>query len=314
MNISLLDVLACPKCQGRLWVKAVWVLERVDEGDLYCEKCGASYPIRKGIPRFVKSDGYVSSFSLEWARHARTQLDSVSGLTVARDTFKERTGFTPDDLTGKWVLDVGCGIGRYMEVAQEAGARIVGVDMSYSVDQAYENVGKLPNVDIVQADILNLPFKQMAFDSVFSLGVLHHTSNCHEAFQNVARLPKSGGKLAVWLYANDGLKQKMYNAVAAFYRMFTTRMSQESLYNLCKCSVPLYEVHKLPVVGRISRAVMPTSMLPQPEWRILDTYDWFSAKYQSKHSYSEVDRWFEEAGYDWIINNEFPTSVQGTRK
>ena len=84
------------------------------------------------------------------------------------------------------------------EVAQEAGARIVGVDMSFSVEQAYENVGKLPNVDIVQADLLNLPFKEGVFDTVFSLGVLHHTSNCHEAFKAVAKLPKTGGSLAVW--------------------------------------------------------------------------------------------------------------------
>lgn len=313
MNISLLDVLACPKCKGRLWVKAVWIIDYVNEGDLYCGTCGASYPIHKGIPRFVKSDGYASSFSLEWAKHAKTQLDSVSGLTVARDTFFQRTGFTSQDLKGKLVLDAGCGIGRYMEVAQEAGARIIGVDMSYSVDQAYENVGKLPNVDIVQADLLNLPFKEGVFDTVFSLGVLHHTSNCHEAFNAVAKLPKTGGSLAVWLYANDGLKQKAYNAVAAFYRTFTTRMSQEDLYKLCGCAGPLYHVHKLPIVGNITRAIMPTSMEAREEWRRLDTFDWYSPKYQSKHTYAQVDGWFHEAGYGQIINKSFPTSVNGTK-
>lgn len=312
MNISLLDILACPRCKGRLWVKAVWLIDYVNEGDLYCEKCGAVYPITKGIPRFVKSDGYVSSFSLEWARHAKTQLDSVSGLTVARDSFFQRTGFTSEDLKGKLALDAGCGIGRYMEVAQGAGARIIGVDMSYSVDQAYENVGKLPNVDIVQADLLNLPFKEGVFDTVFSLGVLHHTSNCHEAFKSVAKLPKTGGSLAVWLYANDGLKQKAYNAVAAFWRIYTKTMRPDRLYDLCEVANWLYPIHKSKI-GWLTRSLFPTSMESLPEWRQLDTFDWYSPKYQSKHTYAQVDRWFREAGYGQIINKSFPTSVNGTK-
>lgn len=317
MNISLLDVLACPKCKGRIWVKsdpfaAVW--DKIEVGQLYCERCGTTYPVRNGIPRFVQSDGYVSSFSLEWARHAKTQLDSVSGLTVARDTFFQRTGFTSEDLKGKLVLDAGCGIGRYMEVAQKAGARIIGVDMSYSVGPAYRNVGRLPNVDIVQADLMNLPFKEGVFDTVFSLGVLHHTSNCHEAFKSVAKLPKPGGSLAVWLYANDGLKQRLYNAVAAFYRTFTTRMSQEQLYDLCRCAVPLYRIHKLPVVGHLTRALIPTSMEPREEWRRLDTFDWYAPKFQSKHTYAQVDKWFRDAGYGDIINKAYPTSVNGTKR
>lgn len=312
MNISLLDVLACPKCKGRLWVKAVWIIEKVDTGDLYCEKCGASYPITKGIPRFVKSDGYVSSFSLEWAKHAKTQLDSVSGLTVARDTFFQRTGFTSKDLKGKLVLDAGCGIGRYMEVAQEAGARIIGVDMSYSVDQTYENVGKLPNVDIVQADLMNLPFKEGVFDTVFSLGVLHHTSNCHEAFQSVARLVKPQGRLAVWLYANDGLKQKMYNSVAAFWRIYTKSMRQDRLYDLCEVANMLYPIHKSKI-GWLTRALLPTSMETLPEWRQLDTFDWYSPKFQSKHTYKEVEAWFHYASFGDVQRLSFPTSVNGTK-
>lgn len=229
MNLSLLQVLICPQCKGEAPLRVEsWLKDgsgRLLSGKLHCGSCRAAYLVINGIPRFVRSDSYASSFSLEWAKHARTQLDSVSGLTVAHDTFFERTGFyAGNDLTGKLVLDAGCGIGRYTEVAHNYGARVVGVDMSFSVDQAYENVGGLPNVDIVQADLMHLPFKEQAFDTVFSLGVLHHTSDAHRAFQNIALLPKDGGKLAVWLYANDGLKQKLYNALASLYRSVTTRM------------------------------------------------------------------------------------------
>ena len=312
MNIKLLDVLACPKCKGRLWIDAQLAFVKVDDGDMVCEKCGAKYPISGGIPRFVKSDGYVRSFSLEWARHARTQLDSVSGLHVAEDTFFERTGFTELDIKGKLVLDAGCGIGRFMEVAQKHGAHIVGVDMSYSVNQTYENVGKLPNVDIVQADLMNLPFRPGVFDTAFSIGVLHHTSNAEQAFKNVAALVKDNGKLAVWLYANDGLRQRLYNAVAAFYRTFTTRMPQDKLYEVCKCAIPLYEWHRSPF-GFLTRAIMPTSIEPIPEWRVPDTFDWYSPKYQSKHTYRQVESWFIKTGFVNVRRLSFPTSVTGLK-
>lgn len=316
MNLSLLQVLVCPQCKESPLRVESWLKDgsgRLLSGKLHCGSCRAAYLVINGIPRFVHSDSYASSFSLEWARHAKTQLDSVSGLTVARDTFFQRTGFLDTDLKNKLVLDAGCGIGRYMEVAHNSGARIVGVDMSFSVDQAYENVGHLPNVDIVQADLMHLPFKEQTFDTVFSLGVLHHTPDAHRAFQNIALLPKDGGKLAVWLYANDGLKQRLYNAVAALYRSVTTKMPPELLYKLCGIAVPLYSVHRIPIIGNITRAVIPTSMEPRAEWRRLDTYDWYSPKYQSKHTYGQVMGWFEQAGFDWIMKLDYPASVQGTR-
>ena len=101
MNINLLDVLACPKCKGRLWVAAFAAFVRVNNGELYCENCGSRFPIVNGVPRFVRSDGYVSSFSLEWAKHAKTQLDSTSGLHVAEDVFFHRTGFDKADI--QWI-------------------------------------------------------------------------------------------------------------------------------------------------------------------------------------------------------------------
>jgi hypothetical protein len=58
---------------------------------------------------------------------------------------------------------------------------------------------------------------------------------------------------------------------------------------------------------------LPTSLNPDPEWRWLDTFDWYSPRYQWKHTYEEVERWFEEAGLHQIERGPFAVSVRGTR-
>ena len=52
---------------------------------------------------------------------------------------------------------------------------------------------------------------------------------------------------------------------------------------------------------------------PDRRWRILDTFDWYSPWYQSKHTYEEVFRWFESCGLQDLRVIEQPIAVQGRR-
>ncbi len=313
MHLSMLDMLVCPECKVKLELKTVNENYSIKSGMLVCEKCNAQYLITNYIPRFVNTDKYVSSFSLEWAKHSRTQLDSVSGLKVAESTFFERTGFNKEELKDKTILDASCGIGRFMEVAQKYCGHVVGLDMSFSVEQAYENVGNYPNVDIVQADIMRPPFKDDSFDALFSIGVLHHTPNTKQAFESLVKLVVKSGQMAIWVYSNEGLKTKLYNTIAAFYRLFTTRIPKSALYKLCRLAIPLYYLHKIPIIGLLFRTLFPTSMEPIPEWRVLDNFDWYSPKYQFKHTYKEVEGWFAENRFGSIRRLSHPVSVQGIK-
>ncbi len=315
MNLKLLNILVCPECKTKLLLKgAVLVNSQVERGGLLCENCLTYYPIVGYVPCFVKSDNYVSSFSYEWAKHSSTQLDSKTGLSRAKEMFIERTGFGKVDVEGKLVLDAGCGIGRFTEVVQNYGGHVVGVDMSFSVKQAYKNVGHLPNVDIVQADIMKLPFKEGSFDLIFSIGVLHHTYNTRKAFESLVRLLKKGGDIAIWVYSNDGWKFKIYNTVTWLYRLVTTRLPEKVLYNLCKLAIPLYYLHSIPYLGFITRGLLISSMEKSPEWRVLDTFDWFSAKYQFKHTYKEVIMWFYKCGLVNVVKLKVQVSVRGVKK
>lgn len=298
MNYKL-DILVCPACRGELEAYSrVYI----------CRECHLSYPIVKGIPRFVKTDNYVDSFSWEWDKHSETLVDSLAGGTLAHDMFAERTGLTQQDIKGKLCLDAGCGSGRFLEVIREFGGQGVGIDMSYAVDHAHRILGD--SVPLVQGDLLNMPFKDGSFDVVFSIGVIHHTSDAHKAFKNLARLVKPNGILAVWVYSNEGLPMKAYNAVSATYRIATTRLPRNVLYKLCYLSVPAYWIYKVKGIGRLSCLVYPRSTNAIAERRVLDTFDWYSPKYQSKHTYKELESWCAELKMADVKRLSVPVSIR----
>jgi len=67
-----------------------------------------------------------------------------------------------------------------------------------------------------------------------------------------------------------------------------------------------------PASGALAYAI-PMAHNPDPKWRVLDTFDWYSPWYQSKHTYEEVFRWFEECGLEDLRVVMQPISVTGRR-
>jgi SAM-dependent methyltransferase len=297
MKERLLGILCCPKCKAdfELVVSGSSGGE-VKEGTLKCRGCGDTYEVRNFIPRFVESDKYVGNFSFEWLFYKRTQLDSHNRTSGSLDSFVQKTGFTPAELKDRLVLDVGCGTGRYMEIAAGGGAEVVGVDLSYSVESAVENMRGRQNTNVVQADIFNLPFKPGIFDFIYSIGVLHHTPDTRKAFLSIVPLLRVKGNISIWVYSNESWFEHMRNACTDFYRIFTTRMPVRLLWLLCHLAIPLYYLKKMGKFGQIFEIFLPSANTPDVEERVLDTFDWYSPKYQFKHTYAEVEGWFTEAG------------------
>jgi SAM-dependent methyltransferase len=303
---EILSVLRCPLCSGHL----------EDRGTgLICLACSRTYPLKNGVMRFVDQQHYAGSFGFQWQVHARTQLDNKESDRSERD-FRRRTGFRPEDLAGKLVLDVGCGMGRFAEVATRWGAHVVGIDLSLAAEVAGRNLAGRDAI-IFQADVFQLPFAPDSFDLIYSIGVLHHTPDCESAFKMLPGLLKPGGCIAIWLYSGYNAWYKMSDV----YRKVTRRMPARMLHALCYGVVPLYGVHqvlrRIPLVGRPASGALaymaPMAFHPNPKWRILDTFDWYSAWYQSKHTYEEVFRWFESCGLEELKVIEQPIAVQGRR-
>jgi ubiquinone/menaquinone biosynthesis C-methylase UbiE/uncharacterized protein YbaR (Trm112 family) len=309
MYQSFASLLACPVCKRDLKAEAASSrTQDIDTGSLRCEN-GHSYPIVRGIPRFVSSDGYAANFGFEWNRHNLTQLDTAT-KHESEETFIEKTGFRPGDLKGKLVLDVGCGMGRFSEVASRWGATVVGVDLTSAVDAAHANLAGRDNVHLGQADVFALPFRDETFDLIFSIGVLHHTPGTRAAFDQLPRLLKRGGRIAVWVYSDE---MRPWARPATLYRHVTTRLPKRVLYAMCHIAIPWYHLNKTPGINRVTRRLLPISGHQDAEWRVLDTFDWYSPKYQWMHNQLEVRSWFESHGLVSLTPLSFPVSMQGMR-
>ena len=118
-------------------------------------------------------------------------------------TADEVAHIDPAQIAGQRVLEVGCGMGKYLKVASEHAAEVIGMDLSDSLQRAQHETRDRPNVHLVQGDILYPPLRRQSMDFVYSVGVLHHTPDCHRAFLRCASLVAPGGLLAVWLYPAD---------------------------------------------------------------------------------------------------------------
>ncbi len=307
MRRELLQLLACPGCGEDLaCVASTTEGDDVIEGRLEC-RCARNFKISGGIPRFVPNANYGSSFGLQWNRFRREQLDSSNLTRNSRQRFETETQWSRPWMQGKRLLDAGCGSGRFLEIAAESGAEVVGVDISNAVNAARENLRHLRNVHLVQASVDNLPFRQGAFDGAYCLGVLQHAAEPAAVVAALARALKVEGKLAITAY-----ERKPWTLLAGKYliRPVTRRLPPRLLLGMVRVAMPvlfpLTEIlFRLPLLKRGFMFLIPVSnyvgnpqltLRQRYQWAVLDTFDALSPRYDRPLTEAEVDKALSTSG------------------
>ena len=114
-----------------------------------------------------------------------------------------------EKLSGKKVLEIGCGMGFHSELMARAGAKVTAIDLSPTSVEATTNrfkVKKLTAQAILQADAEDLSFDDNCFDFVWSWGVIHHSSRTVKIIREISRVLKPEGQCRVMVYNRCGSK------------------------------------------------------------------------------------------------------------
>lgn len=323
MNIDFLQYFVDPATHEPLVLEdAVYENEDIISGRL--RSASNSYPIINGIPRFVPVEkNYAKSFGYQWNKWKRIQFDSENtGNKMAGYTkmmWEKISDMENDEtsLQGKIVLDIGCGPGRFIEIARKKGAKVIGLDYSSAVEAARENFKSDPGTCIIQADALKLPIASGILDAAYTIGVLHHTPDPKAAVGEATRALKKDGWFSISVYAKGGYYDKAF--VQAWRKLFNF------LWPVFKQYPPLIYTYvvmilfwpigrAVPFLGKLIRQMFPYVNLPNWRWSMLDTFDSLTPSYQSAHESYEVFRWFKDNGFTKIEPTDWSfTAYKGVK-
>ena len=312
MNTKMLEILVCPKCFGNLNCTAKEQTgEVITEGTLRCEACQVTYDIVKGIPRFIKNDNYASSFGYQWNLFRKEQIDSFNGTGLSGKRFWSETNWKKDELEGEWILDAGCGAGRFLDVASQSEADVVGIDISNAIEAAKENLQGKKNAHFVQASIYELPFKPGTFDKCYCIGVIQHTPDPHKTLRTLTKQIKKDGELAVTIYEKNFATRLNTKYLV---RPLSKKFSNQKLLKIIEKSMPVLFsatnlLFRIPVLGKFFAFTIPVanyvheSALTREQrykWAILDTFDMLSPAYDQPQTEEETVRILRESGIENI--------------
>jgi SAM-dependent methyltransferase len=102
------------------------------------------------------------------------------------------------------VIDVGCSTGYLLEDLRRVlpAARLIGVDLvAQGLRKAHMNV---PDAELLQADVCNLPLEDASVDAVLSANLLEHVPDDVQALAEVARIMRPGSRAVMVVPTGPG--------------------------------------------------------------------------------------------------------------
>jgi len=105
-----------------------------------------------------------------------------------------------NSLGDKRVLEIGLGFGTVGRRISRSGALYTGIDISDGPTQFLSQTVSRERGHVLQASALALPFNSNSFDTIISIGCLHHTGDIKIAFDECQRVLKPNGELIVMVY------------------------------------------------------------------------------------------------------------------
>lgn len=326
MHKSLLEILVDPISKTPLSLdEKQGASDQVVEGTLRGAE-GRSYPITNGIPRFVLTQDQGQqqtggSFGFKWGQ--RETYESPEALGTFQKWLVHRHGFRSiEEMRGffarrRRVLDAGCGsaFSSSLVLNESWPGEWIGADISAAIDVAQDRLKAIPGTHFVQADILQLPFREQSFDMIFSEGVLHHTPSTERAFKSLVPLMNPGGEILFYVYRKKGpVREFTDDYVRDIISPLLPEKAWEVLRPLTKLGQALAELHtEVEVPEDVPYLEIKAGRYDVQRliyWHFAKlfwnenlnfeennhvNFDWYHPRYAHRHRELEIRRWCEES-------------------
>ncbi|MEO8822850.1 MAG: class I SAM-dependent methyltransferase [Ginsengibacter sp.] len=212
-----------------------------------------------------------------------------------------------------YVLDIGCGTGRWTKYLASKVGFIEAVDPSNAVFAADKLLGKIENVRLSKASIETLPFADETFDFVMSIGVLHHTPNTRKALIDCVKKIKKGGYFFVYLYynlENRGFFYKTLFKLSDLVRRIVSRLPGKLKHFICDVLAIIFYMPFI-LAGRSFKYLgfrnlakkMPLHGYQNRSFFMIrnDTLDRFGTRLEQRFSSKQIIEMMEGAGLTDIV-------------
>jgi SAM-dependent methyltransferase/uncharacterized protein YbaR (Trm112 family) len=334
----LWDLLVCPACGDSLRLELFSGTSAAPDEGLLRSGCGLWFPVVRGIPRIFVGEMRASIYPTDFPDFLKAHGLSVDGAAAGADTklklaTRESFGYEwthfhemlpeweqnanfyfepiggPQGLRDLLCLEGGCGKGRHSYYALKNGARLVAVDFSRAVDVAKSNCTDLPGDRLfVQADLMNLPFREQVFDLAYSLGVLHHLPDPQAGYRKLVARVRLGGRVLIYVYhaLEDEPVKRALRGMASLARKVTTRLPHRVLLPLSTALgyglyagvvMPYRALARFPQTRAFAETLPLKSYAAYPVRVIVnDQFDLLSAPIEHRYKRREVEAWLSDAG------------------
>jgi SAM-dependent methyltransferase len=277
-----------------------------------------------------------STFSDKWARFRRYGLEPQQEKFLFGWYCKKFNLPTCEDLKSFYakryrVLECGSGSGFNTKfIAENCPGEVFALDISAGAFITFANTRHLPNCTVVQADLMEAPFADGAFDLIIADGVLHHTPDTRAAVEALYRKLAAGGQFFFYVYKKMGAARRFADA---HIRDKLTKLSPEECYAACEGLTELgRELSRLRARVTLEKPI-PALGIPEGthdvqrlvyynfvkcfwneafdyETNNMINFDWYHANYAWQHTQPEVESWLHELGArEWRFNNANPNGL-----
>ena len=174
---------------------------RTDEG-FFCESCRRVYPIVDGIPSLLRDDTDQDAFDPEFFGLLQRAEEQHFWFIGRREIILDELKRHVPDLSGKRMLEIGCGNGNILRYLQDrTELQLTGCDLFM---EGLQSCRKQVDIPLYQIDATSLPFHN-CFDIIGIFDVLEHIEDDQQVLEQCRKALREHGRLALTVPASPAL-------------------------------------------------------------------------------------------------------------